>query len=441
MTYSGNWTLTQEAQAQAIGWPISAPPAATPYISPMMSTTDLSANMVVTLNTVRVNASSAWYGARASFALPPGRTYWELKFDNIGSYPNSAMAGVSTINGTLSGYAGADAYGVSYYASNGYQYRNSGTAWATGGATWTTNDIIGHAYDSAQQTISFYKNNVYQFTAYNVGGNLFPMVGLYDTGTSTQVTLRFAKEEMAYTPPSGYNVINSFGYNAGTFTAQLGIFTTSPGAYACYTLDGSTPTSSSPVYGGLKFANTMAGGGNCYTYWKFSNAASRTIQAGDYIEYDVQILTAAAINSGGMDIDFTDATSARSFLGTDINGTGPIHVPNISVGPIVSRKFSLTPVVGKTVAAVDLVNESDTAGTYSAIYKNIRITDGAGTTRLQIYSEGSPQFNVNNYSNLCSGQSLTVNTITLAGGTQVRAIAYNPNSTVVTGEVNKFFRF
>jgi hypothetical protein len=153
---------------------------------------------------------------------------------------------------------------------------------------------------------------------------------------------------------------------------------------------------------GLQLSNTVgAGGGNRFVYWRISNAGGRVIQSGDHLEYDVFIVKkAGGTNPGGMEIDLVAAPSNfRGQASANDPITGAIHIPNSSapVGQWFSRKHSLVAGVGVAINRVNLVNEADEAGEYAAVYRNIRITDGAGNTRLQLWTSGEPSFNQNAY--------------------------------------------
>jgi hypothetical protein len=160
-----------------------------------------------------------------------------------------------------------------------------------------------------------------------------------------------------------------------------------------------------PVPGlSMSSTSTAQSGGNSYIYWGISNI-SRVIATGDYLEYDYYDVLFPPTVTGGvgdMEIDFTDSTSGRNILDSCLLGSGQINYASLSLGAWRSRKFDLTPAVGKTTSVFSLQREADNAGNYQSIYRNIRITDGAGTTRLQIWASGEPTINQLSYMNLSS---------------------------------------
>ena len=99
----------------------------------------------------------------ATFAVNKGKWYWEMKFaNNTGG--NDAMIGVvKDENRDGSDWVGHDAIGWSYYASNGNKY--TGGSGSSYGNSWTTNDIIGVAFDADTRTLWFSKNGAWQNSA------------------------------------------------------------------------------------------------------------------------------------------------------------------------------------------------------------------------------------------------------------------------------------
>tara|TARA_R100000697_G_scaffold62273_1_gene75196 strand:- start:110 stop:1432 length:1323 start_codon:yes stop_codon:yes gene_type:complete len=98
-----------------------------------------------------------------TMAVNSGKWYWELKFANVTGGAN-AMTGVCReVSRDPSSYLGHDSHGWAYYAVNGQKYHaGSGSSY---GATWTTNDIIGVAFDADTRTLWFSKNGTWQNSA------------------------------------------------------------------------------------------------------------------------------------------------------------------------------------------------------------------------------------------------------------------------------------
>ena len=98
----------------------------------------------------------------ATLAMNKGKFYWEMKYAN-NSGGTDAMIGMSLAD-TRQGddYPGHDSTAWSYYASNGNKYHSGGSSY---GDSYTTNDIIGVAFDADTRTLWFSKNGVWQNSA------------------------------------------------------------------------------------------------------------------------------------------------------------------------------------------------------------------------------------------------------------------------------------
>ena len=79
------------------------------------------------------------------------------------------------------------------------------------GASFTTGDVIGVAFDAGAGTLTFYKNNTSQGTAFSsISGAYFAgMRHTNNSGTST-VNFNFGQQPFQFTPPSGFVALNTF---------------------------------------------------------------------------------------------------------------------------------------------------------------------------------------------------------------------------------------
>ena len=101
---------------------------------------------------------------------------------------------------------------TAYYGGNGYKYTQSGsTAY---GASWTTGDVIGVAYDADNNTMTFYKNGVSQgviTSALNSAyAPYFPVTFDGSGSLYADMVFNFGQQPFVYTPPSGYVAINTY---------------------------------------------------------------------------------------------------------------------------------------------------------------------------------------------------------------------------------------
>lgn len=220
--------------------------------------------------------------------------------------------------------------------------------------------------------------------------------------------------------------MNAFGsQQSGTFTADL------IGRLPTPQYDDPEPRLTHRVY-------VAAGTGNAYVYHAISQP-NYTVQLGDFFEIDVQVdplSSALTTYAGSVELDFSDGSAARSLAITDQFGYGTIAfnaTATAAVGNWVTRRFDLNAAVGKTINQVDLVNEDDAAGDYSIThYKNLKITNGAGKTRLVIWASGPLSVNGiaysarNTQSTVTVADALKFETFTPVGTTQY---TYWKNST------------
>ena len=118
------------------------------------------ANTKIEWNTSNKTNFGAW-------SMNKGKWYWELKYaDNTGGA--NLMTGIvrdPTGIGSRdpSDWPGHDNNGFSYYAANGSKYYNgSGSSY---GNSFTTNDIVGVAFNADTRTLWFSKNGTWQNSA------------------------------------------------------------------------------------------------------------------------------------------------------------------------------------------------------------------------------------------------------------------------------------
>jgi hypothetical protein len=195
-----------------------------------------------TASTSNANLTVSQTGAldvsQTTMGVSSGKWYWETTITSIGSTP-SPMIGVVK-GGGLDSYTSANGY---YYWSNSGQKFNNGTA-ASYGATYTTNDVIGVALDMDAGTLTFYKNNTSQGTAYSgLSGTFSPTFTNGGGPTiSWSAAVNFGQRPFAYTPPTGFNRLNAFNLPTPTIGASASTLANKNFNAVLYTGNGSTNT-------------------------------------------------------------------------------------------------------------------------------------------------------------------------------------------------------
>lgn len=167
------------------------------------------------------------------------------------------------------------------------------------------------------------------------------------------------------------------------------------------------------------------------------STASRTILSDDYLEYDVYVTkngNNVVRRIGGFDINFTDATNLRDIGASCANGTGNSYsASTLPTGEWVSRKIPLTVAAGKSANSWQVTAQVDGTGEMQAVYKNIRVTNGAGVTRQTIWTADEPTTNVVTLS------SMTTN-IECGPSNTFMAYCHTDAGTQVANDISYFFK-
>jgi hypothetical protein len=161
----------------------------------MTQTVDTPSNVFATLNpldggingtfsngNLQLATSSAGYSTtRATLGFSAGKWYWEAKLSS-GTAADIGINTASTDIAYTNQFLGYPSTGYAYSSSGNKANNNTNTAY---GASYTTNDIIGVAFDADSGTLTFYKNGVSQGTAFTglTGDTYLPAVS-DDSGSS-----------------------------------------------------------------------------------------------------------------------------------------------------------------------------------------------------------------------------------------------------------------
>jgi hypothetical protein len=148
----------------------------------------------------------------ATMSMTSGKYYWEV---TIGSnFPaTSTFLGITKENQQ------------SVSKSTGVYYRNDGqkvidATSSAYGASYTSGDVIGLAYDATAGTLVCYKNNSSQGTLYSSGTGFswIPTMSCDNAGSGVTYfnNINFGQRPFAYTPPSGYVSLNTFNLPTST---------------------------------------------------------------------------------------------------------------------------------------------------------------------------------------------------------------------------------
>ena len=94
------------------------------------------------------------------------------------------------------------------YRKDGTIY--NGSSFVAYGATYTTGDVIGIAYDITNSTITFYKNNTSQGQLTSIPYGQYNFLQIYTGSSGNIYNVNFGQQPFTYTPPSGYVALNTY---------------------------------------------------------------------------------------------------------------------------------------------------------------------------------------------------------------------------------------
>ena len=168
----------------------------------VMNPLDKGTNVSATDGNLTATISSTGGTILSSIGVSSGKWYWEMT-RNGGT---DCVIGIANSSASRTAYLGSDANGWGYIGGTGNKV-NNGSSVAYGTA-YATTIVIGVALDMDSGTVTFYRSNVSQGTAYSsLTGIIYAAFG---TGNNTDsVYSNFGQRPFTYTPPSGYVALNT----------------------------------------------------------------------------------------------------------------------------------------------------------------------------------------------------------------------------------------
>ena len=166
-----------------------------------------------TLSNGNLDASiSGLKSTRSSIAMTSGKWYCEVLVNSAGN----PSIGILNSTASLSSWIGSSSGNTWGYYNDGT--KNTGGTATSFGSTYTTNDIIGVAYDAGAKKIWFAKNGTWQASgnpaagtneAYSsiTGSEIFFGGSNGGSATSCSLSFNFGQRPFAYTAPSGFKTL------------------------------------------------------------------------------------------------------------------------------------------------------------------------------------------------------------------------------------------
>jgi hypothetical protein len=156
-------------------------------------------------------------GTAGTMGMSSGKWYWEVVVGTVSGSTSSSLLGI-TSKSSQNEIGNASSYNYTYYGGGTKIIAGVETSY---GATYTTSDTIGIAFDADAGSLVFYKNNTSQGTAATglTSGPYYPLVEDGSGGSSFTVFMNFGQQPFTYTPPTGYVALNTYNLSTPTIAA------------------------------------------------------------------------------------------------------------------------------------------------------------------------------------------------------------------------------
>jgi hypothetical protein len=168
-----------------------------------------------------LSITTAGGNIKPTFGATTGKFYAEFTINNIGG-----ATGTQFTVATASPSTSATSLMNAFYYVNGQTFDYVSASFVGYGASYTTGDIIGVAWDCDAFSVTFYKNNVSQGTlsgaainANAAGQAVAPFTGSNGSPSSISVACNYGQRPFSYTPPSGFVALNTFNLPTPTIGA------------------------------------------------------------------------------------------------------------------------------------------------------------------------------------------------------------------------------
>jgi len=244
---------------------------------------------------------------QANIAMSSGKWYAEATITTIGA---ESSVGIAKDTQDTSLYVGYGTFSYGYYL-NGLKYNNNSSA--SYGASYTSGDVIGVAFDADAGNLVFYKNGVSQgtaFTGLTNGPYVFEGQGRSAT-SGNQNDWNFGQQAWRYAPPSGFKALC-------TTNLPIPSIKKSSKFFDAITYNGTGTTFVSPS--GLKFAPDLV--------WVKSRSQNISHVLSDTVRGTGEVLCSNNTRAGSPDSFLTNFNQDGFTLNTSItaNNSGSTYV-------------------------------------------------------------------------------------------------------------------
>jgi hypothetical protein len=350
-------------------------------------------------------------GIRASMAMSSGKWYWEITcgvFTTLSTWMIGVADSYQKIS--IANYTSSSSY--LYYSNNGQKYNGSGTSY---GATYTTGDVIGVAYDADNGKIWFAKNNTWQNSgdpaagtgeAYSgITGDKSPYVG---TGLyQVESIWNFGQRAFAYTPPTGFKALNTANLPAPTVKDGSKYFDTklyqgNEGDVSAPATQTITGLNFAPDFVWIKCLNSSTANHSLFdqvrgtgkTLWSQSTSNEQTDYTRGYLSaFTPDGFTVRAGSTDGRDVNGLGSTGSPPTQYVAWNwlagGTGSsIAAGSIDgTNPTIASTVSANPTAGFSIVTWTAVSGGGTIGHGLGVAPSMIIVKSRSTGNWNIYHQ------------------------------------------------------
>lgn len=150
-------------------------------------------------NLTASSASASYKGFSSTIAMTSGKWYWEVTCTSIGFVTSIGITNSTTVSGITTGMWSYHYDGSKYLGGSNSAY----------GASYTSGDVLGFAFDADAGSLTCYKNGVSQGVLVSglPAADYYAYATLYGTWN---IGYNFGQRPFAYTPPTGFVALNTF---------------------------------------------------------------------------------------------------------------------------------------------------------------------------------------------------------------------------------------
>ncbi len=187
------------------------------------------ANKTATVTGSSSPGTGRYQNVRGNVGKASGKWYFEVTCTDIDTGGGSHTVGIGTSSASLTEGIGSDSGGYGYEHSTGNKWHTP--TYTNLGATYTSGDKIGVAYDLDNGKIWWSKNGTWlgsgdpgagtnaAFTG--LSGTFYPMFSFFYSSGTGNVTINQGESTFAYTVPSGFTGINGSGSSDNVATIAV----------------------------------------------------------------------------------------------------------------------------------------------------------------------------------------------------------------------------